>query len=52
MWLRLRRHVIRKRFAAMVAEFDRRILEARAKHQPVRHIEREKTAFVHRALGQ
>lgn len=47
----LRRYVIRKRFQKLVAEFDRRIAEARAKHEPVRHIERAKQAFVHEKLG-
>lgn len=47
----LRRYVIRKRFQKMVAEFDRRIAEARAKHEPVRHIEKAKQAFVHSKLG-
>jgi hypothetical protein len=47
----LRRYVIRKRFARMVAEFDRRIADARAKHEPVRHIEKAKQAFVHEKLG-
>lgn len=47
----LRRYVIRKRFQKMVAEFDRRIEEARAKHQAVRPIEKAKQAYVHQKLG-
>jgi len=47
----LRRHVIRQRFLRLVATYDRRIEEARAKHQPVRHIEAEKRAFIHQALA-
>lgn len=47
----LRRHVLRQRFKAAIAAFDDRIAEARAKHQPIRHIEAEKRAFVHRALA-
>ena len=50
MFRKLRRYVIRKRFARMVADFDRRIAEAQAKHQPVRPIQAEKQAFLHAAL--
>lgn len=46
----LRRYVIRKRFQKLVAEFDRRIAEARAKHQPVRPIQEAKSRFVHQML--
>lgn len=50
MFRALRRYVIRKRFDRMVADFDRRIEEATAKHQPVRPIREEKKAFLHAAL--
>jgi hypothetical protein len=46
----LRRYVIKKRFARMVADFDRRIAEAQQKHKPVRPIMEEKRAFLHAAL--
>lgn len=47
----IKRHVQRQRFKAALASYDDRIAEARAKHQPIRHIEAEKRAFVHRALA-
>ena len=47
----LRRYVIRKRFQKLVAEFDRRIEEARAKHQPVAHLLKAKQDYVHAKLG-
>lgn len=47
----LRRYVVRKRFQRMIAEFDRRIAEARAKHQPVKPIQEAKRRFVHEKLG-
>ena len=37
-------------FDARLADFDRRIAEARAKHQATRHIEAERRAFVHDCL--
>jgi len=37
-------------FDARLADFDRRIAEARAKHQAVRHIEAERRDFVHACL--
>ena len=37
-------------FDARLADFDRRIAEARARHQAVRHIEAERRAFVHDCL--
>lgn len=46
----LHRYVVRQKFKKLVAEFDRQIEEARAKHQPVRHIERAKSAYVHGLL--
>jgi hypothetical protein len=46
----LRRYVIRKRFAKMVAEFDRQIAEARAKHLPVKPIQQAKSRYVHQLL--
>jgi len=33
-----------------LAEFDRRIAEARAKHRSIRHIEAERREFVHACL--
>lgn len=46
----LRRYVIRKRFAAMVRFFDEQIEDARQKHQPVAHLIKAKSEFVHRKL--
>ena len=37
-------------FDARLAEFDRRIAEARAKHRAIRHIEAERREFVHGCL--
>lgn len=37
-------------FDAKLADFDRRIAAARARHQAVRHIEAERRAFVHDCL--
>jgi hypothetical protein len=37
-------------FDAKLAEFDRRIAEARAKHRSIRHIEAERREFVHGCL--
>ena len=37
-------------FDARLADFDRRIAEARARHQAVRHIEAERRDFVHSCL--
>jgi len=37
-------------FDARLAEFDRRIAEARRAHKPTRHIEAERRAFTHAAL--
>ncbi len=37
-------------FEARLADFDRRIAEARAKHRAVRHIEAERREFVHGCL--
>lgn len=50
MFRALHRYVVRKRFDRMVADFDRRIAEAKLKHKPVRPIMEEKTAFLHAAL--
>lgn len=47
----LRRYVIRKKFQRMVADFDRRIAEAQAKHQPVKHLQKAKQDYVHAKLG-
>ena len=33
-----------------LADFDRRIAEARARHRPIRHIEAERSAFIHACL--
>jgi hypothetical protein len=46
----IRRHVVRQKFKKLVAEFDRQIADARAKHLPVKHIERAKSAYVHGLL--
>ena len=35
---------------ARLADFDRRIAEARARHQAIRHIEAERSAFMHACL--
>ncbi len=35
---------------ARLADFDRRIAEARARHRPIRHIEAERREFVHACL--
>ncbi len=35
---------------ARLADFDRRIAEARARHRPIRHIEAERSAFIHACL--
>lgn len=51
MLVRLRRYVIRKRFQKAVAEFDRRIEEARANHQPVAHLIRARQEYVHTLLA-
>lgn len=49
--LTTRRHYItRRRFQKLIAHFDRQIEEARAKHLPVREIERAKSQFVHECL--
>lgn len=37
-------------FDAKLAEFDRRIAEARARRQAIRHIEAERREFVHGCL--
>jgi hypothetical protein len=42
--------VVRARFNAMVKDFDDRIKAARAAHQPVEHLKKAKSAFVHHAL--
>lgn len=47
---KLRRYVIRRKFQKMVEQFDRQIAAARAKHQPVKHIQQAKSVFVHQAL--
>jgi hypothetical protein len=46
----LRRYVIRQKFKKLIARFDEQIAEARAKHLPVKHIEKAKSAFVHQCL--
>jgi hypothetical protein len=46
----LRRFVIRARFKKLVKSFDDRIEEARAKHQPVRPIQKAKSDFVRQCL--
>jgi hypothetical protein len=51
MFRAIQRHIIRRRFKKMTSSFDKRIQEARKKHAPVRHIVREKRAFVHASLG-
>lgn len=43
---KLRRYVVQKKFKAMIADFDRQIEEARAKHQPVAHLIRAKQEYV------
>jgi hypothetical protein len=50
MILALRRYVIRLKFKKMVARFDDAIADARAKHQPVRHLERAKADYVRQCL--
>lgn len=47
----LHRYVIRKRFAKLIAPYDREIEEARAKHLPVKPIMERKAAFVRQALA-
>ena len=47
----LRRYVIRKRFQAMVRTFDEAIEAARAKHQPVEHLLKAKSDYVHQKLA-
>lgn len=47
----LRRHVIRQRFKKMIAEFDRQEAEAKAKHQPTRHIQKARQAYIHARLA-
>jgi hypothetical protein len=37
-------------FDVRLADFDRRIAEARARHQAIRHIEAERREFVHGCL--
>ena len=37
-------------FDAKLAEFDRRIAAARARHQAIRHIKAERREFVHGCL--
>lgn len=48
--LPIRSMIARWRFRRMTRDHDRRIEAARLKHQPVRHLQREKTEFVHMAL--
>lgn len=47
----LRYWLARRRFARLVKSYDDRIKAARAKHAPVRHIVREKRAFVASCLA-
>lgn len=46
----IRRALIDWRFRRLTRPFDAKIEAARAKHQPVRDLQRAKTAFVHDRL--
>jgi hypothetical protein len=50
MFRALHRYVVRKRFQKLIAHFDQQIAEARANHQPVKHLQKAKSEFVHQAL--
>lgn len=47
----LKRYVVRQKFKKLVAEFDRKIAEARAKHMPVKHLQEAKSKYVHSCLA-